>query len=157
MFHKKHKKHTNNIFFFYSTCSMRSKAHSWKCCKSTKFLWQISLHARGQMELAVPDWCLPFQLWYLYSNHSTRKAAHLILPALIFPWQSAALLCCDGPLPVVLDDFLPPFLSDTFLAGLAALFKVSIKAKPYFCSPKMYDLGQFRLYFYSILAMMEPH
>lgn len=51
--------------------------------------------------------------------------------------------------------FLPPSLSDTFLVALVTLFKVSIKAKPYFCSPKMYDLGQYRLYFYSILTMME--
>lgn len=105
------------------------------------------------MELAVPDWCLPFQLWYLYSNHRTRKAAHRSN----FPWLSAPSLLLWWALPVVTDNFLPPSLSDTFLAGLAAVFKVSIKAKPDFCSLKMYDLGQFRLYFYSILTMIESH
>lgn len=54
-------------------------------------------------------------------------------------------------------DFLLPSLSDTFLVALVALFKVSIKAKPCFCSPKMYDLGQFRMYFYSFLTMIETH
>lgn len=88
--------------------------------------------------------CLPFKLFVpLWQPWNAKSSISNFVRS---NFLSLLCCCCDRPLPVVTEEFLP--LTPTFLAVWATVCKVSIRGMIVFLQPKMYDLGYFRLYFY---------